>query len=119
MDRFQWLWLVSGGCGSFLVVPHFSKYARTNPHSWSSRLIVICVSYAFYNKMRKKMRKMMRKIASVRKMMRKISVMRKMMRKTMRKIVFMSKMMRKIVFMRKMMRKMKISSSESEYSRSE
>ena len=55
--------------------------------------------------MRKKMRKMMRKIASVRKMMRKIAVMRK--------------MMRKIVFIRKMMRKMKISSSEGEYSRSE
>ena len=69
--------------------------------------------------MRKKMRKMMRKIASVRKMMQKIAVMRKMMRKTMRKIGFMRKMMRKIVFIRKMMRKMKISSSEGEYSRSE
>ena len=61
-----------------------------------------CISYAFYNKMRK----MMHKIASVRKMMRKIAVMRRMMRKTMRKIAFMCKMMRKIVFMRKMIRKM-------------
>ena len=74
-----------------------------------------CVSYAFYNKMRKKMRKMMRKIASVRKMMRKVAVMRKIMRKTMRKITFMRKMMRKIVSMRRMMRKMKISSSKGEY----
>ena len=49
--------------------------------------------------MRKKMRKMMRKIASMRKMMRKIISMRKM--------------------MHKLMRKMKISSSEGEYSRSE
>ena len=65
--------------------------------------------------MHKKMRKMMRKIASVRKMMRKIAFMRKIMRKTMRKIAF----MRKIVFMRKVMRKMKISSSKGEYSRSE
>ena len=53
--------------------------------------------------MRRKMRKMMRKIASVRKMM------RKMMRKT----------MRKMAFMRKMMRKMEISTSKGEYSRSE
>ena len=55
--------------------------------------------------MRKKMRKMMRKIASVRKITRKIAVMPKIMRKT----------MRKIAFMRKMMRKMKISSSKGEY----
>ena len=66
-----------------------------------------CVSYAFYNKMRKKMRKMMCKMASMRKMMGKIVVMRKMMRKT----------MRKITFMRKMMRKMKISSFKGEYSK--
>ena len=59
--------------------------------------------------MRKKMHKMMRKIASMRKMMRKI----------MRKIVSMRKTMHKIISMRKMMRKMKISSSEGEYSRSE
>ena len=55
--------------------------------------------------MRKKMRKMMRKIASVRKTMRKIAAMRKMMRKTMRKIAF--------------MRKMKIWSSKGKYSTSE
>ena len=69
--------------------------------------------------MRKKMRKMMRKIASVRKMMRKIAVMRKVMRKTTCKIAFRRKMMRKMVFMRKMMRQMEISSSEGECSRSE
>ena len=69
--------------------------------------------------MRKNMRKMMRKIASLHKVMRKIAVMRKIMRKTMRKIAFMRKMMRKIVFMRKMMRKMKISSSKGKHSRSE
>ena len=68
-----------------------------------------CVSYAFYNKMHKKVRKMMREIASVRKMMRKIDVMRKVMRK----------MMSKIVFMHKMMRKMKILPSYGEYGRSE
>ena len=43
------------------------------------KLRIHAVSYAFYSKMRKKMRKMMRKIASVRKMMRKIVFMRKMM----------------------------------------
>ena len=68
-----------------------------------------CVSYAFYNKMRKKVCKMIRKIASMRKTMRKIISMRKMMRK----------MMRKIAVMRNMMRNMEISSSEREYSRSE
>ena len=65
--------------------------------------------------MRKKMRKMMRKIASVLK----IAVMCKIMRKTMRKIDVMCKMLRNIVFMRKMMRKMKILSSKGKYSRSE
>ena len=65
--------------------------------------------------MRKKMRKMMRKIASVRKMMRKIADMRKMMCKIAAMRKMMRKTMRKIVFTRKM----KISSSEGEYSTSE
>ena len=59
--------------------------------------------------MRKKMCKMMCKVASLRKMMRKTAVMRKIMRKTMRKLSFMCKMMRK----------MKISSLKGEHSRSE
>ena len=57
--------------------------------------------------MRKMMRKMMRKIASVRNMMRKMVVMHKIMCKTMRKIAFMRKMISKIAFMCKMMRKIK------------
>ena len=83
--------------------------------------------------MRKMMRMIMRKIASMRKTLRKIISMRKMMRKMIRKIAsmrktlrkiismrkMMRKMMRKIAFMRNMMRKMETSSSEREYSRSE